>query len=559
MSKTLYSQLSNTLLEHLTDKGKITVKTHPKYSNLKLFKYSAGYNFFDEKDEDVKWVELCRGLVWDSSTEKIVANPMPKFYNHFNYSDRELEYLFKNYEYAIENKLDGSCVLLWNYQGEWHWSTLGSFQSEQAKRAPELLHILTNGSEHFLNSRNVDYTYIFEIMYPGNRIVLDYDGTYNLVPLACRHRDTGGEVNLIPSMPGADKDPYFLNRTSKQDAKRITDWWMLVDMVNTYEDIEGCVVKFFSEGGYKRFGYEYCPNVRRIKFKTKWYFKHSRIKQYFEGKNVVRHLMELENADPDTFPQKVTEHLKYLALPPLQDWVHSLHGMVCQMASNIKLIHKTRAEQAKVIKELPVHPRIQSALFCSLDYKDDKLRELVWKSFEGEEDDYEAAYNRNMAGLELSQILESSQFKTNKRNMTKSEKTLANLQMRLKELEEKRDKAYIEWIDAIEKCDDMEKKVLTLIPAPPRKGYLWINETLQSVTPTQESDSVDRVGECKIRQLPELLGLPLDVEYLFYQIVNGFPRLADKHQIVYLYPSHLTIQAERLKCYKITKEKVILE
>lgn len=388
-----YHGLTNELFSRLLSEGKITERTHPKYSNLKLYKYAAGYNFFED-DSDTQWVEMCRGLVWDWDRQNVVANPMPKFHNHFNYSDEELQTMFNEYDYEVEIKSDGSCVLLWHYDGDWHWSTLGSFQSDQAKMAKRLLE-LEDGRYHGdpLDNLPTDRTYIFELIHPQNRIVLDYGEECKLELLAIRHRDTGAEYDL----KCWTFNTHIITRTTKVLGLKYPD---ILSDVGDHTHREGWVAKFRFHKGQPYPDSEWCwLNVLRIKFKTDWYFKHSRIKQYFHGKNLVKHLMKLDVSEPNKRNKELCKYLDYLQLPPLSDYVHLLCGAVVVATSNIIMLYDTRAEQAQAIKSLRVHNKIKSALFCSLDKKKEKRQELVWKSFEGEEDDLIGAFNRNMRGL----------------------------------------------------------------------------------------------------------------------------------------------------------------
>jgi RNA ligase len=76
-------------------------------------------------------------------------------------------------------------------KGEWHVATRGSFTSEQSVKARELL-----------NTYNVtqlmeNYTYLFEIIYPENRIVLDYGSDEKLVLLGIIRTDSGEELDYV--------------------------------------------------------------------------------------------------------------------------------------------------------------------------------------------------------------------------------------------------------------------------------------------------------------------------------------------------------------------------
>ena len=90
----------------------------------------------------------------------------------------------------IYEKLDGSLIILFHYQGEWEVASRGNFASEKAQMARVLL-----ANYHTdLGTLDREYTYLFEIIYPSNRIVVDYGSAQRLVLLAAVHTQTGVEL-----------------------------------------------------------------------------------------------------------------------------------------------------------------------------------------------------------------------------------------------------------------------------------------------------------------------------------------------------------------------------
>lgn len=80
-------------------------------------------------------------------------------------------------------KLDGSLGILYQHAGAWHIATKGTFASAQAQWATDWLrrHI-----DPALLARFGAYTLLFEIVYPENRIVVDYGDRAGLTLLAAR-------------------------------------------------------------------------------------------------------------------------------------------------------------------------------------------------------------------------------------------------------------------------------------------------------------------------------------------------------------------------------------
>ena len=109
----------------------------------------------------VKWILL-------PAEKKVIATPFPKF---FNYGEVEIwDSEQHDGDILALEKLDGSLGIVYHHSGEWHCATRGAFDSEQAMWAKTWLNnnIDTNALEK-------DHTYLFEIIYPENRIVVSYD------------------------------------------------------------------------------------------------------------------------------------------------------------------------------------------------------------------------------------------------------------------------------------------------------------------------------------------------------------------------------------------------
>jgi hypothetical protein len=169
------------LLRRHVANGVVNTQRHPTLP-LDIFNYSARCQY-ERLWDDVTLA--CRGLVLHG--DEIVARPFRKFFNDTELGDLVPWHLPS----VITEKMDGSLGILFCFQGEWLWSTRGSFVSEQAKRAAE---IWADGYSHI----NLDprVTYLFEIIYPENRIVIDYGGTVDLVLLGMIATKSGNEWPL---------------------------------------------------------------------------------------------------------------------------------------------------------------------------------------------------------------------------------------------------------------------------------------------------------------------------------------------------------------------------
>lgn len=210
---------SKHILEQAIKDGWIQVQKHPEYPWYI-------YNYTQKTQYEKHWNELtlsCRGLILNENYE-IVARPLPKFFNWEELNDDKIPKL----GFEVFEKLDGSLGILYWVDNKPYIATRGSFNSLQAKKANELLYTKYKNLIKNLNTRN---TYLFEIIYPENRIVVNYGSREELVLLAIIETSTGKELSM---------DDIGFPR-----AKRIFG-------INTIEDIskhydllnEGFVIKF---------------------------------------------------------------------------------------------------------------------------------------------------------------------------------------------------------------------------------------------------------------------------------------------------------------------------
>jgi RNA ligase len=128
-----------------------------------------------------------RGLITDSKGN-IKAHSFNKFHN--------IEQNLHNptNEFTVYEKVDGSLIILFWDEDEWIITSRGSFTSNQAKYAKKLI-----DTQYDASGLNKDYAYSFEIIYPENRIVVDYKDRRELIFLAAFAKD-GTEVDVLDSI-----------------------------------------------------------------------------------------------------------------------------------------------------------------------------------------------------------------------------------------------------------------------------------------------------------------------------------------------------------------------
>lgn len=175
--------------------GLVVKREHPTQP-LAILNYTARCQY-----ERGLWnavTTACRGLIYNTVTGEIVARPFRKF---FNYGQQEAPTLDLSAHVVVSDKLDGSLGILYRSKVGHAIATRGTFESDQAQHATALWNERYND---WLVP--VDWTLLFEIIYPTNRVVLDYGDRDELVLLGAVENATGRSVGpnapLLGDWPG---------------------------------------------------------------------------------------------------------------------------------------------------------------------------------------------------------------------------------------------------------------------------------------------------------------------------------------------------------------------
>lgn len=181
---------------------------------------------------------MCRGLVTDVDGV-IIAKPFPKFKNYEEHTPEDIP----NESFDVYSKMDGSLGIVFYYNSEWMVATKGSFTSSQAVKAKQILY-----EKYDLNELVKSNTYLFEIIFKENKIVVDYGNDEKLVLLSAYNTSTG--VELIREELESLRS---FELVKKYDV--VSDFRMLKNMVQSNE--EGFVIRFKSGFRMKIKGEEY--------------------------------------------------------------------------------------------------------------------------------------------------------------------------------------------------------------------------------------------------------------------------------------------------------------
>lgn len=252
--------------------GYIKAVRHP-FLPLTLFNYTQKAQFEGHWTRETL---QCRGLILNDAGE-VMARPFPKFFNYEQVKDQ----IPMGEPFTVSEKLDGSLGILY-WDGDLPClATRGSFTSEQALRGTEMLRALVPGNWRPANVLDRLFTFLFEIIYPENKIVVDYGKASKLVLLAAIDRQTGIEwPELCDALP--------FERPRRIPADKV-EQLLGVDIPNE----EGFVVHF--EGGM------------RVKIKMADYCRLHRMLTGVSAKAIWEHLRdgrpfeEIVERAPDEF------------------------------------------------------------------------------------------------------------------------------------------------------------------------------------------------------------------------------------------------------------------
>jgi T4 RnlA family RNA ligase len=322
-------------LPNLIEQGYIARQTHPSLP-LTIYNYTAKAQF------DRYWVAAtlhCRGLVLDANYLP-VARPLPKFFNLSEHQTTLPDGVPEIYE-----KLDGSLIILFYYQGQWEVASRGSFASDQAQMA----RILLADRQADLAKLDREYTYLFEIIYPSNRIVVDYGAVERLVLLAAVHTQTGTELAL--------RDVSWIDRAQTYPATTLPEWVKSIE-ANQSElaNQEGFILKW--------------PNGFRLKYKLADYVRLHRIITRVQAKDIWECLSQNQSLEQflDSVPDEFYNWVKDTKL----ELETKYRAIEIECLQAFKDLGERR--QTAMYFQTQKYPGV---LFLMLDGRD--YRQVIWK------------------------------------------------------------------------------------------------------------------------------------------------------------------------------------
>lgn len=277
----------------------------------------------------------CRGLILNSKDNwNVVACPFFKFFNYGEGHAANLDWSSVSWF----EKLDGSMISLYYFNNQWHVSTSGTPDAKTQVHNEEGLTFEklfwdTFNSLGWRKPEETNYTFVFELTSPYNRIVVPYTKS-DLHLLMVRNNETLKEVDV----EWAAKTWEFKTPV-RHSIKNLDDALAILETKNGLET-EGFVVVD--------------KNFNRIKIKNTKYVALAHIKDNFSDRRVV----ELVRLGEDE------EFLSYFP-----EYTHVFE----KFKAKFNKIYQATEEVYNEIKDIPVQKdfalkatkhEFSSALFC---------------------------------------------------------------------------------------------------------------------------------------------------------------------------------------------------
>lgn len=188
----MWSKIANYIVNHkdtwVEDFKALGIYTH-ELDNYIIFNYDITCDFSNEL------VREARGIILNKVDLQCVCVGFNKFGNYYETYVDTIDWNSAE----MQQKIDGSILKLWYDKNEWHWSTNGMIDANESHTKMDtlsfgqLLRMAVNYKDIPFDKLNKDYTYIFEIVSPLHKIVIEYPTT-KLYHLGTRNNITGQEL-----------------------------------------------------------------------------------------------------------------------------------------------------------------------------------------------------------------------------------------------------------------------------------------------------------------------------------------------------------------------------
>lgn len=333
------------VLNQYVENNMMMINKHPEF-DIWILNYSPKAQYTKFWDD---YTLSCRGMVIDADGN-ILARPFQKFKNLEEHDSSEID---MTQEYDIFEKMDGSLIILFYYEPKMTWivASRGSFISEQCIKARELIDIC------IYYKLNKECTYLFEVIYPENRIVVDYGDRTELVLLSRIETKSGFELYYTDLVALYSK---WFTVVKKYKIKHIND---LAELKELEEDNrEGFVVRFL--------------NGFRVKVKFSEYVRLHRIITNVSNLTVWEHLKDNYEFDEliDRVPDEFYDWLKK-TIKELQGKYNEIERE--SLLEFVRIYHINGITERSDFAKHAISSKYRSILFKIYDKR--AYAEIIWK------------------------------------------------------------------------------------------------------------------------------------------------------------------------------------
>lgn len=360
--------------------GLIRVQRHPT-EPLRILNYTQRCQWAHAWDPVTR---ICRGLIIDDD-DGIVARPLEKFFNLAEHQgvDPHAGPLHLEPPIAVYEKLDGSLGVAFRQpsDGRVAWATRGSFTSEQALWATEFWRAREAEAAEEAEAAGVPVpelipdlsvvTVLAEIVYPENRIVVDYGDATQLVLLAVLDIKTGR--HLFPPTGG---DPPLTAEEQMWTGGSITSHMGYLAEIGA-----GILPEIDNAEGFVLLG----ANNVRVKVKFPEYIRLHALLTGVTARTIWDHLRtgssidRLRESVPDEFLDWVNRTVDELdgAYEEAEDEVRAEYGALLR-ATGVDPDAGITRDQRKDFALAAASGNHTPAMFLLLDGNDEKLATYLW-------------------------------------------------------------------------------------------------------------------------------------------------------------------------------------
>ncbi len=326
--------------------------------DLILYKYSEKCVY--EKN----WNEItrnARGHLFNRKTGDRVAVPFSKFFNYGEMSETEHENLpvGSEYDYEIFDKMDGSLGILYWIGDEPFITTCGGFESPQGLKATQIFREKYYKGKEDEWRKWKSWTFLFEIIYPENRIVCDYGDREELVLLSSICMNTLLEFSYKGLV--AISDRFNVPLVKKIDSMTLYQALKQKESMPALQ--EGYVVRFFSKSSPNR-------TLLRMKIKGDEYCRVHRIVTNMSPLSVWENMKDGQVSVDflQSIPEEFTKDAEYLADSLVRSYQCKLEEARKEYAQALKNINKTGNPMFQSVsrKDLGLYVRNSKSKYGSL-------------------------------------------------------------------------------------------------------------------------------------------------------------------------------------------------